>query len=256
MRRIVFFSSGLGSWATAKIVAEKFGTEDLTLLFADTKIEDEDNYRFLNEAADNVGARLAVVRDGRTPWEVFKDERWIGNSRVAPCSHILKQKPCLRWIERHDPDYLATLYVGIDWSETHRLESIRENWSPRPVEAPLTKPPYHDKKSIIEWAKSEGLEPPRLYRMGFAHANCGGFCVRGGQAHFRNLLREMPDRYDHHAKKEQEMRDYLDADQAILTEQTNGEKRPLTLEVLRQRSEAQIDMLDWGGCGCFSSDEP
>lgn len=33
---VVMFSGGAGSWATAKRVAERHGTEGLVLLFADT----------------------------------------------------------------------------------------------------------------------------------------------------------------------------------------------------------------------------
>ena len=51
MKHVVMFSGGAGSWAAAKRVAERHGTADLTLLFTDTLMEDEDLYRFLHEAA-------------------------------------------------------------------------------------------------------------------------------------------------------------------------------------------------------------
>lgn len=44
-KRVVMFSGGVGSWAAAKRVAERRGTDGLILLFADTKSEDEDTYR-------------------------------------------------------------------------------------------------------------------------------------------------------------------------------------------------------------------
>lgn len=257
-KHVVFFSSGAGSWAAAKRVVAEHGTEETVLLFADTGIEDEDNYRYLHEAAANIGAPLVIVREGRTPWEVFKDKRWIGNSRVAQCSHELKQKPCLRWMKEHDPEHQATLYIGIDWSETHRLPAIERNWAPWKVVAPLTAEPYLLKHEILAWGEREGLQPPRLYAMGFSHANCGGFCVRGGQAHFRNLLNVMPERFLHHEEKEQELRDFLDKDQAILREQVKGVKHPLTLRELRRRVEAadpRADVQEWGGCGCFIDEE-
>ena len=47
------FSSGISSWAAAKRYAEQKGTAGMVLLFADTGIEDEDNYRFLHEAASD-----------------------------------------------------------------------------------------------------------------------------------------------------------------------------------------------------------
>lgn len=172
MKHVVFFSSGAGSWAAAKRVAEKHGTENLVLLFADTGIEDEDNYRYLEDAAKNVGGELVVVKDGRTPWDVFKDNRWIGNSRIAQCSHVLKQATCKKWLKEFDPEKTATLYVGIDWTEIHRVDAIVRGWAPWKVEAPLCLPPYLNKRDIIAWGESEGLVPPRLYSLGFSHANC------------------------------------------------------------------------------------
>src|SRR5262245_45177929 len=99
-RRVVMFSSGAGSWAAARRVADECGTDDLWLVFADVKGistsphagEDDDNYRFLAEAARDVGGRLVVVSDGRDIWQVFKDKRFLGNTRQANCSHLLKQK--------------------------------------------------------------------------------------------------------------------------------------------------------------------
>ena len=135
---VVMFSGGIGSWAAAKRVAQQHGTKDLVLLFADVKGdsaadnphigEDEDTYRFLAEAAANVlgdkraRSQFVIVRDGRTIWEVFHDKRYLGNSRQANCSHLLKQVPCRKWITSHypKPDD-AVIYVGIDWMGRLRL---------------------------------------------------------------------------------------------------------------------------------------
>jgi 3'-phosphoadenosine 5'-phosphosulfate sulfotransferase (PAPS reductase)/FAD synthetase len=99
------FSGGIGSWATAKRVVAGVGRESVTLLFADTLVEDADTYRFLNAAARNVGSELVTVADGRTPFEVFHDDRFLGNQRLANCSKYLKQKPCREWLDANcDPE--------------------------------------------------------------------------------------------------------------------------------------------------------
>lgn len=114
MRHVVMFSGGIGSWATASRVADDHGTDSLTLLFADTLVEDADTYRFLHEAAEQVGGELVIVKDGRTPFEVFHDDHFLGNSRLANCSKYLKQKPCREWLEANvDPD--VGEYTVHDW---------------------------------------------------------------------------------------------------------------------------------------------
>jgi 3'-phosphoadenosine 5'-phosphosulfate sulfotransferase (PAPS reductase)/FAD synthetase len=92
MKHIVFFSGGIGSFFTAKRVIEKEGKENVILLFTDTLIEDSDLYRFMDDVSSCFEIPITRLADGRTPWEVFKDVRYMGNSRIAQCSHLLKQK--------------------------------------------------------------------------------------------------------------------------------------------------------------------
>jgi hypothetical protein len=303
---VVMFSSGAGSWAAARRVADQHGTENLALLFTDVKGnnpsphagEDEDNYRFLLEAAADIFAvslpsleptagdvafaewastdpdarmrlarwqrrdlvvrqhlsRLVILNEGRDIWQVFHDEHMLGNTRVAPCSKQLKQRIARHWIEKHYPDpEQVTLHIGIDWTEIHRVQPNRHGWSPYRVEAPLTEPPYVDKRQVLDELRRRGIRPPRLYDLGFAHANCGGFCVRMGHGQAKQLLTLMPDRYAYHEQREQEFRDKFGRDVSFLRDRTGGELVPLTLRTFRERVEdgAQPDLFDIGGCGCF-----
>jgi hypothetical protein len=257
IRHVVMYSGGITSWAAARHVADRHGTSNLTLLFADTGAEDEDLHRFNRDVEANIGIPITAVSDGRTPQQVFRDVRFLGNTRIAPCSHLLKQEPCRQWMEANTNPATTTIYLGIDWSEMHRIPSIERNWAPWPVRFPLCDPPYVDKRGWIAAARAAGIEPPRLYGLGFAHNNCGGACVRGGQAQWTHLLRAFPDRYADWERFEQQMRDDLAADVSILRDRAGGETRPLTLRVLRERVEAErqpglFDGDDWGGCGCMT----
>jgi hypothetical protein len=262
MKHVVMFSGGIGSWAAAKLVAKKHGTADLILLFTDVKGnntsehvgEDEDTYRFIKEAAKNVGGTLIYLNKGKDIWEVFKESRFLGNSRLAKCSHELKQKPAREWIDENCLPDETVIYLGIDWTETHRLPSIVKNYLPFKAEAPLTQKPYYTKQQLIEMAESEGLKAPRLYALGFAHNNCGGGCVRAGQGQFKHLLDVMPERFAEWEKQEQIMQQHLNKGVTILSEVIDGVKKPLPLIELRRRAEEQpamIDIYDIGGCACI-----
>lgn len=257
VKRIVNFSGGIGSWCAAKRVVEKFGKTDVTLLYADTMMEDEDTYRFLREAAENIGLPLTRIADGRTPWEVFFDEKFLGNSRVDPCSKILKRKLLDAWISSNSSPENTVIYLGIDWSEIHRLDRIQSYGSRWTYEAPMCDKPYLDKTQMIAMGEAQGLKIQRLYSMGFPHANCGGFCIKAGHAHFANLLKQMPERFAFHENKEQEIRAYLGKDVSILKDRRGGTHETLTLQQLRERiekSDPSIDSEDWGGCGCALPD--
>ncbi|MEU1413250.1 hypothetical protein [Streptomyces sp. NPDC005731] len=258
---VVMWSGGITSWATARHVIAQHGTASTVLLFADTNAEDEDLYAWNQAAAEQLGTRVVRVADEqeRDPWQVFEDVRWLGNTRVAQCSHVLKQEPCRAWLTAHtDPD-ATVVYVGIDWSEQHRLPAIVDGWAPWPVDAPLTRPPYQDKHQLLAEARAVGLPTPRLYRLGFAHNNCGGACVRGGQAQWARLLEVFPERYARAEAAEAKMRRLLGKDVSILRDRTGGQTRPLTLAALRHRIEQQpeqLDLFDESGCGCFTATEP
>lgn len=230
--------------------------------------EDEDTYRFIEDAAANLGAELVRVKDpkGRDVWSTFTTRRFLGNSRQANCSETLKQKPCRAWLKANCDPASTTVYVGIDWSEEHRIPAIEAAYAKdgyRAV-APMCEPPYMDKQQMIDWATSQGLTPPRAYALGFPHNNCGGFCVRAGKAQFKKLLEVNRDRYMFHEAREQEFRDYIGKPVTILTEASkSGQKVGLTLRGYRERIESQgqlfalgeDDEFDYGGCGCFTQGE-
>lgn len=291
---VVMFSGGVGSWAAGKRVVKARGSaEGVVLLFTDTMVEDDDLHRFLDEAAESVGAPLVKIADGRTPFDVFHDMRWIGNSRVAHCSAELKQKPAREWIEANcDPDRV-TIHVGIDWTEIHRMRAVHAGYAhrgkcsdrdacrslfdedgrrpgpgcrnllaqPWSVNAPLTDAPLVAKGSIIDSLKREGIEVPRMYREGFPHNNCGKQgCVRGGKDYWKHYLLMRPEEYLDTERREEELREEIGSQASILTETVNGEERRLPLAEIRRRAEAQPSLFDgqegqdWGGCGCMMDD--
>jgi len=88
---VVPFSGGIGSWAAAQRVIAEHGTSDLVLLFADTRVEDVDLYRFLDDSAAQIGVPVTVVADGRTPFQLFRDQRFLV---LSPSRHVSKPGLC------------------------------------------------------------------------------------------------------------------------------------------------------------------
>jgi hypothetical protein len=256
LKRIVLYSGGVGSWCAAKRVAERYGTDNLILLFTDTRVEHQDTYRFLRESAANVGGELVEIADGRTIWEVFRDVKFLGNSRVDPCSKILKRQLADRWIKEQFSPEEVVMYVGIDWSEINRYDRMKERKLPYVYEAPLCDPPYLTKNQMHEWAEREGLRKQELYVLGAPHANCGGGCIKMGQGGFLRLLRSDPATFRQWEENEEKLRHQL-GNVSILKKMENRVTRPFTLRELRERAEAggQIDIYDIGGCGCFLDEE-
>jgi hypothetical protein len=254
MKHIIFYSGGICSWYTALRIIEREGKENVLLLFTDTKTEDKDLYRFIDETSLKFGVELLKIADGRDVWEVMKSHKFISNSKIAHCSEDLKQKIAKKYIKENFRPNECILYLGIDWTEMHRIEAPKRNWKPYKVEFPMTEEPYLSKDDMFNMLEKKGIKKPQLYEMGFSHNNCGGFCVRAGQGHFINLLKKMPERYKYHEEKEQEMINFIGKEQSILRKVVKGKKELLTLKKLREEYETKpenIDLFDIGGCGCF-----
>ena len=247
---VVFLSGGLGSFSAADI--EIKANRNPRLLFTDTMMEDADLYRFLDDIERAFEVEIIRIADGRTPWQVFQDVRLLGNSRMDPCSRVLKRELAKHWIEQHAES--SRLVFGIGLQECHRTKAINRNWSPHQISFPLIGHNIFDVKSdALERLERHGIEPPRLYELGFTHNNCGGFCIKGGHGHFEILLRNMPKRFAYHERQEQEIRSLLKKDVAILRDRSGGQTRPMTLTEFRERiqSGGQVDLFDHGGCGCM-----
>jgi 3'-phosphoadenosine 5'-phosphosulfate sulfotransferase (PAPS reductase)/FAD synthetase len=250
----ISFSGGVASAVSALIAHEH--SLDFNLIFADTLIEDEDLYRFIGDVAGACGKDIIWLKDGRTPWDVYIDKRWIGNSRTAHCSTELKTKQVKAWLDSNaDPD--DPLVLGMDWSELDRIERAQRNWGSRPVVSLLNQykvtRPQHD----IYLAKY-GIKKPRLYGLGYEHNNCGGFCCKAGAVQFERLYRTMPERYAYHEHEmERAMATIGETARPFLRKTFNGTLGYITLKEFREELESgtpELPMFSESGCGCFTDE--
>jgi len=254
-------SGGLTSYEATKRAVERFGADRVTGLFADTMMEDEDLYRFLKETVEHLGIKLVRVSDGRNPWEVFEDERFIGNSRVDPCSKILKRQLMDRWVQDSRRNWDTILVFGLDWSERHRIyggggklghKVITEHRGWRPW-YPLDEKPYLTKADIIAGLHAIGIEEPRLYKLGFPHNNCGGFCVKMGHAQARHLLHTIPERWAWHEAQEERLLATIPRTKPFLRFRGGGSTRRVSMRRFRELDEQQPMLSDDDGWGCGGS---
>jgi len=308
MRTIASISGGEGSWLAARVHIDRHGAQGFEALFTDTLFEDQDTYRFLIAGAANLfgitlpagflpeiadfpawedrpaykafvlGLALRTMRlipgfhwiaDGRDPWDVFEHERFLGNSRVDPCSKILKRQMADRWHAENCDPAETQIIVGLDHEEPERFHGMpefgRAGLRARKAEAgwtfiaPLLDKPWvlpTERRAMIAAA---GLWQQRLSVLGFAHSNCGGFCCKAGQGHWNLMLQVFPERYDYSEYREQEIRSVL-GDVSMLTDRrkhpgdTKTIKRPLTLATLRSRVLRPDEAAEMGGCRCALGD--
>ena len=199
---------------------------------------------------------LVWIAEGRTPWEVFFDERFLGNSRIDPCSKILKRQLADRWRREHCHPAATTVYLGFNYDEQHRMSGLLNRLDGWRVEFPMAERPHLDRIGLMGLCMDAGLTVPRLYFKGFKHNNCGGRCVKAGHAAWARTLGQLPELYAYDERQEQRFRDAIAPNATILTDRSGGTgKRSLTLKQFRSRASAGLfDPTDFGACSCFEVD--
>ncbi|MFD1356911.1 hypothetical protein ACFQ4X_03285 [Fictibacillus halophilus] len=240
---VAMFSGGASSAYVAYQMVQAHGKENCILFFTNTLWEDEDNYRFMYEVADYIGIDITERIDGRTPEEVFYDIRFLGNSRLAKCSEELKVKQTMIFIEdelRNERGLEPILYFGIGPHETHRSDNLRSFYEHFPIEPVETRFPMIETfkedmnvKRIIE--EDWGIKLPRMYDLGFSHANCAGRCVRGGFQHYAQLYHVWPDQYAKQEEMEENFRKHFEKNVSILKK----DGKPYTLKEYRMKMERE-----------------
>lgn len=270
MKHIINDSGGLCSFWAAHRVIQKHGPTNVVRLFADTLEEDSELHEFMRQATEILGVPITRVSREIGIWELFEREGIIGNSRFPICSIYLKREPLDEWhaanclnAEEEKQSQLfsdgkepATIYLGFDWTEQHRLDDIRREKPFWRIEAPMIDEPIWDKCRMEKEARKLGLLIPRAYEMGFPHNNCGMRCVRAGITHWVHLLKVMPSRFHDWESKEQHAIASLRGRGiewlSMLKDRRGGVTKSMTLEELRIRVESgeKFSTMEWGGCGC------
>jgi hypothetical protein len=257
---IVSVSGGASSAVALHRAVLKYGAQEVWPVFMDTKSEDPDLYRFLDDVDHALGVKTLHISDGRDVWQVAKDARFVPNSRVDVCSRVLKRELF---------DALWALFggatgdmvaYGFHAGEIARVERLRVRAEAKGITPwfPLLDEPEVFSEDALRMVLFDlEVRPPRLYSHGFVHNNCGGFCFKAGQAQFAKLLDFDRDLYLHHEGKEREMQEFLGKNVTILRQQRKGVKYRLSLRQLREQLDGGrgCDMTDVGApCDCMGID--
>jgi len=268
MRIIVSYSGGLTSYEAGRRAMALHGSDSVEWWFCDTLSEDPDLYRFTRdiEKLHGIKVRRLVAKEltesqdstpGAALWDLFDSQGMIANTRADFCSRIAK-RDLFRDTLADECDADDTMIV-IGMDEIHDCDRIKRTRSYFKAYGwdtwfPLTEDPIVFKDEIAAGLAAHGIDQPMLYDIGAPHNNCGGFCVKAGMGQFSWLLKEMPDRYAYHERREQEFRSRTGKDVSILRDRRGGQTRPLTLERLRERIEAgeRFKMKESSSCSCFS----
>lgn len=246
---VVSVGGGIASTLVLPLTAvHRYGRENVQLVMCKLPNEDPDVWRLVNAVEQLTGLTVEMIGQGLTPWDIFFDVRFLGNSRIDPCSRLLKREEMRKYMQaNHDPAN-TILAVGITYDEIDRMAAVRKNWTANgwQVDAPLANAPALTREAMMAFCKHVVGFVPRLYLMGMSHNNCGGGCIKAGHAQWARLLWYIPDVYAWWETNEEKFRAEIAPNVAILTDRRNYQKRPMTLREFRLRMQEQWSKLPEG----------
>jgi len=245
MHHVISIGGGISStWLLVDRVLAKYPADSVHAVICPVENEHPDVWKL----CDAVSARyhIPIHRIGQSAdiWQVFFEQRMMGNPFADPCSRILKREKMARYMSQYTPAD-TMLHVGITADEIDRMLAITRNWSKQgfKVQADLADEPLLNRDRLVEMCKQEFGFAPQLYLEGFSHNNCGGFCVKAGKGQMARLLYYHPDIYRYHERMEQTHQRFFCHDNTIMRDEwTRGGVRgadPLTLCDFRLRMQSK-----------------
>lgn len=171
-----------------------------------------------------------------TPFDIFDKVKFLGNTRVDPCSRMLKRETAKAYIQDKYPNPTScVLAVGITEDEIERTLNIQENWKSAGYEvmfplSGLDLTMIDKNEKLLEWYNV--IMP--LYLLGFDHNNCAGACVKAGQRQWAKLWYYFPHVYAKWEEREQRWRDE-NGEYAFLRMTVDGKLNYISLKDFRKK---------------------
>lgn len=119
--------------------------------------------------------------------------------------------------------------------------------------------PFMNRCDLADNLRDRGIEPPRIYALGYPHNNCGGACILAGISQWAGVLIDNPELYARSEANEQKclaaLRKKGLGEFTILRDRRGGETKTLSLKQLREEIESGIrqprDSWRESSCQCI-----
>jgi len=203
---VCWFSGGVTSTVATKLALERY--DDVEIIFFETGSHHPDNDRYFAECEKWFGQPIIVLQDEKHEdiYSIFEEKRFINSPYGSPCTQILKKKVRQKWEDEVDykNNYDGQVF-GFDCSprEYKRAERFHKEY-------PYTKPLFPligcnlTKEDCFDIMERNGIEIPKMYRLGYGNNNCIG-CVKGGMGYWNKIRIDFPEVFEKTASLEREI---------------------------------------------------
>jgi hypothetical protein len=201
---IGWFSCGITSAVACKLAVDKYGKDNVILIYFVIDSAHEDNERFIKQCEDWIGVKIERRRSSKykDQFDVIEKTRYINGPSGARCTKELKKD--VRISVENEINYEHQVFgFEFDKKEVNRaIRFTQQNPHTNPIfpliEERLTK------EICAGILINAGIELPTMYKLGFHNNNCK-MCVKGGMGYANLIKKNFPDDFDRMAKLERKI---------------------------------------------------
>jgi 3'-phosphoadenosine 5'-phosphosulfate sulfotransferase (PAPS reductase)/FAD synthetase len=200
---ICSWSAGVTSAVATKLAIEKYGKENVRIIYFKIDSAHKDNERFIRDCEKWYEMEIEQIQGKyKDQFEVVEKTKYVNGANGARCTLELKKK--LRFKFEKENDISGTV-LGFEFEpkEVNRAIRFKEQYQEAKPIFPLIDYKITKNEAAFMLNK-EGIELPTMYSLGYPNNNCIG-CVKGGQGYWNKIRVDFPEQFERMAKIEREI---------------------------------------------------
>jgi len=218
---IGWWSGGITSAVACKLAIDLYGKDNCRVIFIDTKNEDDDTYRFMDDCSKWYELPIETITSDKheSVQDVWLKYKALNNASGAVCSSEMKRQVREKWQKENTWEHQV---FGFELDEAKRAKGMVLNHAKTKPIFPLMMYGLN-KKDCINIVSEAGIEPPNMYKLGFLNNNCFKTgCVQGGIGYWQKMKRDFPNKFNAMAEMEHRITDDKGKPVTMLKDQSNG----------------------------------
>jgi len=240
---VCWFSCGATSAVATKIAINRYGKDNVRVVYFDIKSAHEDNERFIKDCEKWYGIKIERIKSKKydSQFDVIQKTNYVNGAKGARCTLELKRLVRKEWEKNntYTNQVFGFEYTPKEIERANRLQ--RDHAYTLPI-FPLIENRI-DKIEALVILERANIKLPKMYLIGYPNNNCIG-CVKGGIGYWNKIRVDFPITFDKMAKLERVM------NRTCLKEQ-DGKKIYLDELDPKRGRELKILIPD---CGFFCGD--
>lgn len=200
---VCWFSAGVTSAVATKVVLERCKDQaDIDIIFFETGNHHPDDARFIADCEKWYGQEIEIHKNEKyeDAFDVLRKMKYINGPDGAPCTLHMKKNVRFDLEKTRHWDFQV---FGFEFQKAEINRAIRftEQYGYAKAVSPLIEARINKSKAL-SLLKSEGIEIPAMYKLGYSNNNCIG-CVKGGMGYWNKVRKDFPEVFEKVSELEQ-----------------------------------------------------